>query len=198
MAQADEAPILDSLWPELLLPSAEASADAPARVPSLLLPPPPADAAEDVPTGPRWFRDPKVRPPQDVERSATYHAKTPEPNYVEFGERGPTHIDREGREYIVDASSTGDGRRVRLFFRIPRRLHDNVLPPSPQGEELELYKVHDQTTLTGRTDGVFITSARKKTGHMFLLNPSYGGQVIDPAEFERWVQVKRKRTGPIA
>lgn len=195
MAQTDETPILDSLWPESPLPRAEAALDAPVHV--LPSPPPSAASAEDVSAEPRWFHDPTTRPPQDVERSATYHAKTPEPNYAAFGERGPTHIDRDGREYIVDASSTGDSRRVRLFFRIPIRLHDNVLPPSPQGEELELYKVHDQTTLTGRTDGVFITSARKKTGHMFLLNPSYGRQVIDPEPFERWLQVKRKRTGPI-
>lgn len=191
-------PILDALWPdEELAPPDVREAE--------LFPAPPIEAIErDEPPSklvpaPRWFHDLKKKAPKDMERSAVYHAMTPEPNYSEMTQFfTPELVDRKGREYVLDETwEAGRGERQRFWFRIPIRLRGRVNPPDAVGQHLELYRVLDQTLLRGITDGVFITGSEKRTGHLFLTNIVQSAQVADPSGFESWLNVSEERGGPL-
>lgn len=157
--------------------------------------------------------------PKDEERSAQYNAKTPEPNYSEFGKIGVQYVDMKGREYILARGSetvrqyveSGDitvpdfnepdrqftenvGTQL-LWIRIPIHLRGTVEFPDSNREALTLYFVRDQVLCTGQTDGVFVSGPKKKTGFVVLRNFSTHGQVSDPSKYGHLVSKEKRVKG---
>lgn len=152
-------------------------------------------------------------PPKDPEKSAIYAAKTPEPNYSEFGKKGSIqYVDRDGREYRLAEPSSSlvrshkraslsgpwkpfvePGRLERnanygtqvFWIRIPIYLRGNVDRPNPMGSTLSLYFIREQILCSGTTDGVFFSGPKKKTGYVMLKNFTVIGPTPDPSYFER-------------
>ncbi len=161
------------------------------------------------------------RRPRDPDKAARYAAQTPELNYSEFGKKKAQYVDLTGREYILATGKvtkgyvrSGDikhpyfvepdrelqetlGTQV-FWIRIPIHLRGTVPFPEPEGENLQLYFARDQILCRGRTDGVFVSGPRKKTGFVVVRDFQTFGQVADPSKYEHLVvkeqQVKRNRT----
>lgn len=148
--------------------------------------------------------------PKDAERSARYHAKTPNPNYSEFV---PQFVDRHGREYAVartgsfledvaddvdNASYTDPPRsgtkrmgRLLMWLRMPIHQRHSEQLPDPVGENLVLYHVATQVVCRAKTDGVFVT-ARARTGYMFVRDFVSEGQTGTPGAYEPWLHAKHE------
>jgi len=161
--------------------------------------------------------NPMKRPSKDPEKTAIYEAKTPEPNYEEFGEIGADFIDFKHREYILATSehqivskyarvgdikfpdytepsltkSEGVGTQI-FWIRIPTHLRGTVDFPEPEDEWITMYFHRNQILCKGRTDGVYVSGPKKKTGFVILRNFQSSGQVLDPSKYEYLVD-KRKR-----
>lgn len=161
-------------------------------------------------------KKPYEQKPVDIEKSKEYEAKTPEPNYSEFGKMGVEYIDLKGREYILAKEGTlvntykSKGLiQTRTFFepnrnrreiigtqifwvRIPIDLRGTVEFPQPDGEHLNLYFIRDQVICIGKTNGVFVSGPKKKTGFMILNNFTTFGQVADPSKYAHLFSKKQK------
>lgn len=155
------------------------------------------------------------RLPENVEQSARYHARTPEPNYSQFQAE---YVDSKGREYAfarrgaflaaqgddVDNSRFGGVpprsgsvkvKRLLLFLRMPISHRWQVPLPTPVGEKLELYHVATQVLCEAKTDGVFVASPRGRTGHVFVNDFESMGQVADPMPYEPWLRISEEPGG---
>ena len=150
---------------------------------------------------------PVPRRPEDVEASAAYHAKTPEPNYEQFR---PEFVDQHGREYALaragkflerQQDDVDNGRfdtpprkgtaragRLLMWLRMPINQRWSVPLPDPDGEELVLYHVATQVKCVAKTDGVFVATPRARTGHVFVRDFESRGQVLDPTPYEPWLR----------
>ena len=146
--------------------------------------------------------------PLNERRAAEYAARTPEPNYAQFGRIGAQYVDERGREYIlatgplVDAYVragdiqhpyfiTPDPRGVHemgtqiFWVRIPIRLRGSVEFPDPAGERLEMYFWREQIRCEGRVDGVFVSGPKKGTGYVIVRDFVTLGRPDKPAEYEK-------------
>ena len=162
------------------------------------------------------------RQSKDPEKTALYIAKTPEPNYSEFGKIGADYIDLKGREYIhattehqivrnyvrvgeidspdyTEPSLTVEenvGTQI-FWIRIPIYLRGAVDFPEPEDEWVTLYFAKNQILCKGRTDGVYTSGPKKKTGFVILRDFQSYGQVVDPSRYEHLVdkgkRIKRDR-----
>lgn len=158
-------------------------------------------------------RNPLVeRLPENVKRSAQYHARTPEPNYAQFQAEW---VDQKGREYAFARSGrflegqsddvdnvrfngvppregSVKAKRLLLFLRMPINQRWSVPLPDPAGEKLQLYHVATQVLCKAVTDGVFVANPRGRTGHVFVRDFESLGQVADPSPYEPWLRVGKE------
>jgi hypothetical protein len=123
-------------------------------------------------------------PPQDIDASAAYHARTPEPNYSEFQ---PRLADALGREYAVAEHQPDDGRLL-LWIRLPIRLRRTVDFPV-LGDDVELFDTQTQHLVIGKIDGIFVSGPTKATGHLFLAD-ARKRQPTNTAVYARWLDIK--------
>ena len=132
---------------------------------------------------------------KDFEKSAIYEAKTPEPNYSEFGKEKADYIDRKGREYILAPNSaeivqnfirSGDIKHPEFeephpdiimnwgtlifWIRIPIHLRQTITFPDVENEWIEFYFLRDQILCRGKTGGLFVSGPKKKTGFIIIHN----------------------------
>ena len=162
----------------------------------------------------QWADDDDARPvprrANDIEASASYHARRPEPNYSQFQAE---YVDHHGREYAL--ARTGDlleaqtdvqneiydtppltgavsVKRLLLWLRMPINQRHTVSLPEPDGEKLVLYYVAAQVLCTAKTDGVFVDGPRARTGHVFVRNFETHGQASDPGAFEPWLRISEE------
>lgn len=143
------------------------------------------------------------RVPKDIEASQKYKAKTPHPNYWEFGK--PQFIDLEGRQYRIANQKFIDkfidsgtliypapdelplqkkehwGTQV-LFAKIPRK-SKGVQFPEPRVDSLELIHVDTQVVVTCRVESAFVYP-RAKTGHLIVNGFVSHGQAEDPSVYK--------------
>jgi len=153
------------------------------------------------------------RPPKNLKASSIYHAKTPQPNYSQFGKA--RFVDTFGREYkigkgkIVDNliesgemifskfddppldKTVGWGTQV-CWIRIPITLRGTVQMPEPENEEITLYHPHTQVLIKATTGGMF-NYPRAKTGYVILKNFTSFGQVPDPSKFSYLTDKEQKK-----
>lgn len=156
-------------------------------------------------------RDPHVyRLPENIERSARYHERTPEPNYSQFKAE---YIDSKGREYaLARAGNFLEGnagldngkfdtppregsvkaKRLLMFLRMPINQRWSVPIPDPDGEKLQLYHVATQVLCKSTTDGVFVSGPRARTGYIYMRDFESLGQVADPSPFEPWLRLGKE------
>ncbi len=159
--------------------------------------------------------DTTVQPlPEDMASAAEYQARTPEPAYSQFI---PEYSDQYGREYALARAGgflaqnrddvnngvfdtpprTGSvsANRLLLFFRMPINQRYSVPLPEPDGEELQLYFVATQVICVAKTDGVFVSGPRARTGHLFVRDFESRGQVADPTPYEPFLGAGGKEPG---
>lgn len=143
------------------------------------------------------------RPAKDIKASQKYKAKTPHPNYWEFGR--PQFVDLQGRYYriagkkfiekYIDSSleiypapdnlslqhSEYLGTQV-LFMKIDKKLKD-VKAPEPDVDSLEMIHVDSQVIVTCSVYAAYVYP-RAKTGHLIVKNFTSFGQASDPSLYK--------------
>ena len=152
--------------------------------------------------------------PGDMASAAEYQARTPEPAYSQFI---PEYVDQHGREYALaragaflaknqddvdngafdtpPRSGSARARRLLLFLRMPIAQRYTVPLPEPDGEELRLYFVATQVICIAKTDGVFVSGPRARTGHLYVRDFESRGQVADATPYEPFLGAGGKEPG---
>ena len=143
------------------------------------------------------------RPPKDIKASKKYEAKTPHPNYWEFGR--PQFVDMQGRYHRIADRKVVDkfvdsgtliypapdelslqkkefwGTQV-LFTKIPRK-SKGVKFPEPGVDSLTLIHVDTQVIVQCFVDKAFYVP-RAKTGHLIVKDFISSGQAPDPSLYK--------------
>jgi hypothetical protein len=143
------------------------------------------------------------RPPKNEKKGQEYQAKTPHPNYWEFGK--PQYVDLQGRQYrIADKSfiekSIDSGMLIypapdelplqkkefwgtqALFVKIPKN-QKNVTFPEAGVDSLQLIHVDSQVIVKCSVESAFYYP-RSKTGHLIVKHFTSIGQAPDPSLYK--------------
>ncbi len=132
--------------------------------------------------------------------SASYHARTPQPNYSEFG--NAKFVDRpHGRQYriakvtdrtigLLGGANPRTSRSRILWVRLPIRKGGSRIDQPQQGERLKLYEVKTQRPATCVVDQTFF-APRAATGYVrvssFAIAPN---PAVDPSQWTQYLPGK--------